>query len=187
MIIPAVRKTILWTMAAALLGGLSLAPPGARGEGPEQRDSPQVMKLLKEARSEATRLRTETVKLESYKNGRLSLQTHGLQLEATKDHVNELGKILDKLEARKAEASPWQEKAIEGIRPLLEELAKQTTRAIAHLNQNPRQLQHPDYHDVLEDKAALASQLANLLDDQVKYGEAKAELEELESTVGRLS
>jgi hypothetical protein len=40
---------------------------------------------------------------------------------------------------------------------------------------------------VLQDKSALAAQLANLLDDQVKYGEAKAELEELESTVGRLS
>ncbi len=187
MIIPAVRKTILWMMAAVLLGGLSLAPPGAGGKEPAQRDSSQVMKLLKEARSEASRLRTETVKLESYKNGRLSQQTHGLQLQVTKDHVNELGKILDKLEARKAEASPWQEKAIEEIRPLLEELANRTTRAIEHVNQNPRQLQHSDYHEVLEDKSALAAQLANLLDDQVKYGEAKAELEALESTVGRLS
>jgi hypothetical protein len=34
MIITAVRKTIIWMMAAVLLGGLSLAPPGARGKDP---------------------------------------------------------------------------------------------------------------------------------------------------------
>ncbi|MGB9464375.1 MAG: hypothetical protein WBR10_04630 [Candidatus Acidiferrum sp.] len=187
MIIPAVKRTILWTMAVALTGGLSLASPEARGEEPAQQDSVQVMKLLKEARSEAARLRVETDKLESYKNGRLSRGTHGRQLEITKGHVNELGKTLDKLEARKAEASPWQQRAIEEMRPVLEELADQTTRAIQYLNENPRQLQHPDYHEVLTDKSALAAHLADLLDDHVRYGEAKAELEELEAKVSPLS
>lgn len=187
MIIPAVRKTVLWTMAAALMGGLSPATPEARGEEPEQRDSLQVMKLLKEARTEAARLRSETDKLESYKSGGLSRGTHARQLEVTKGHVNELGKTLDKLEARKAEASPWQQKAIEEIRPVLEDLADRTTRAIEHVNENPHLIGQPDYHELLTDKAALSVQLADLLDDHVKYGETKAELEELESKVSPLS
>lgn len=187
MIIPAVRKIIPWTMAAALIGGLSLATPEARGEEREQRDSVQVMNLLKEARSEATRLQVQTEKLESYKSGRLSRVTHGRQLEVTKDHVNELGKLLDKLEARKAETSPWQLKAIEEMRPVLEELADRTTRAIEHVNENPHLIRHTDYHELLTDKSALSAQLADLLDDHVKYGETKAELEELESKVSPLS
>ena len=174
-------------MTAALMGGLSLPTPEARGEEPEQRDSIQVMKLLKEARSEAARLRSETDKLESYKNGGLRRGTHARQLEVTKEHVNELGKTLDKLEARKVEASPWQQKAIEDIRPVLEKLADRTTRAIEHVNENPHLMGHPDYHELLTDKAALSVQLADLLDDHVKYGETKAEFEERESKVSPLS
>src|SRR5262249_29517242 len=105
--IPAVRKTVLWTIALALAGGLSLCSPRARAEEPTQRDSPAVTKLLKEARNQAVQLRMETDRLESYKNAGLSRESHIRQLQTTKDHVNELGKTLDKLEARKADASDW--------------------------------------------------------------------------------
>jgi hypothetical protein len=185
--IPAVKKAVLWAMVVALMGGLSsLASAEMRGNDPAPNDSEQVMKLLKDARSEAVRLQIETDELASYKNTALSRETHGRQLEVVKDHVNELGKTLDQLEARKAEASPWQQKAIEEMRPMLEKLADRTTQAIEHVRDNPWQLRHPDYHDALEDKADLASQLADLLNDHVRYGETKAELEELETQVASL-
>jgi hypothetical protein len=186
MMIPAVRTAILWTMAVALAGGLSLASAEARGKGPGPKDSEQVTKLLKEARSEAVKLQLETEKLDSYKNSELSRETHARKLEVTKDHINELGKTLDKLEAQKAEASPWQQNAIEEMRPLLEQLAGRTTQAIGHVNDNPWQLRHPDYHDMLADKSDLASQLTDVLNDHIEYGEAKAELEQREAEVGLL-
>lgn len=184
--IPAVRRAILWTMAFALVGGLSLSSAEARGKEPAPKDSAQVTSLLKEARSEAVQLQREAEKLESYKNTGLSRETHTRQLSVTKDHVNELGKTLDKLEAQKADASPWQQKAIEEIRPLLVLLAERTTQAIEHLNDNPGQMRHPGYHEMLADKSDLASQLTDILNDHVKYGEAKAELEEREAEVGPL-
>jgi hypothetical protein len=184
MIIPAVRRAMLWTMAVALAGGLSLASAEVRAKEPAPRDSEQVMKLLKEARSEAVKLQLEAEKLESYKNSGLNRVSQARQLEVTKGHVNELGKTLDKLEARKGEASPWQQKAIEEMRPLLEQLAERTTQAIEHVNENPWQLRHPDYHEMLADKSDLATQLADILDDHIKYGETKAELELRESEVG---
>jgi hypothetical protein len=182
--IPAVRRTILWTMAVALAGGLSLASAEARGKQPAPKDSAQVTSLLKEARSEAVKLQNEAEKLESYMNTGLSRETHARQLQVTKDHINELGKTLDKLEAQKAEASLWQQNAIEEMRPLLEQLAERTTQAIEHVNDNPRQMRHPDYHEMLADKSDLASQLADILNGHIEYGEAKAELEQREAEVG---
>lgn len=184
--IPAVKKAMLWTMVVALMGGLSLASADARGKEPTQRDSPEVTKLLKEARSEAVKLQLETERLDSYKNTALSRESHARQLDVTKDHVNELGKILDKLEARNVEASPWQQKAIEEMRPMLEKLAERTSEAIEHVRDNPWQVRDPDYHEALEHKAELASQLADLLNDHINYGQTKADLEDLEAQVGPL-
>ena len=183
---PAVRKTVLWAMAVALAGGLSLSQPAMSTGKPVEPDSPQVMKLLKQARSQAVQLQNETDKLASYRYRGLSRQSHARQLEVTKGHVNDLGRTLDKLEARTFEASAWQLKAIAEIRPVLEQLAERTTKAIEHLNERPQHLRHPAYLGVLTDKSDLAVQLADLLDDHVKYGEAKAEMEELEAKVGPL-
>jgi chromosome segregation ATPase len=182
-----VRKATLWTLAAVLGAGLTLGSPPVQATEPVQGDSAQVTKLLKEARSEAVQLEREAERLESYKSGGISRESHRYQLAVTRDHVNELGKTLDKLEARKAEGSAWQQKAIEEMRPVLERLAVRTTQAIEHVNLNAMQHRHPDYHDVLTDKSELAQQLADLLNDHVKYGETKADLEELESKVGPLS
>jgi hypothetical protein len=182
--IPTVRKSILWAMALALMGGLSLGSPEARGKEPVRKDSAEVTKLLKEARREAVQLQREAETLESYRYGRLTSTTHGYRLDITKDHVNELGKTLDKLEARQSEASAWQQKTIEEMRPVLEGLADRTTRAIEYLNENPSQVRNTDYHDLLTENQELAVRLSDLLDDRLKYGEAKAELEEREADVG---
>lgn len=179
-------RSILWAMAIALLGGLSLSAPTAKAQERAMQDSPQVTKLLKEARTQAVRLQLEAEKLDAHKNGGLSREWHSRQLNVTKDYVNDLGKTLDKLEARKAEASAWQQKAIEEMRPVLQQLADRTTQAISHLNDNPQQLRHPDYHEMLGDKSTLSDQLADMLDDHVKYGETKADLAELEAKVGPL-
>jgi hypothetical protein len=186
MMIPAVRRAILWAMAVALAGGLNLDSAEARGKQSAPGDSAQVTKLLKEARSEAVKLQLAAEKLESYKNTGLSRETHAQQLDVTKDHINERGKTLDKLEAQKAEASPWQQNAVEEMRPLLEQLAERTTQAIEHVNDNPWQLRHPDYHEMLADKLDLASQLADILNEHIEYGEAKAELEQRKAGVGPL-
>lgn len=187
MTIQRAAKSILWAMAIALLGALSLGAPAAKAQEPAKQDSTQVTKLLKEARTQAVRLQLEADKLDSHKNSDLSREWHARQLNVTKDYVNDLGKTLDKLESRKAEASAWQQKAMQEMRPVLQQVAERTTQAISHLNDNPRQLRHPDYHEMLSDKSALSVQLADLLDDHVKYGETKADLAELEAKVGPLS
>lgn len=181
-----VKKSVLWAMALMLAGGTSLCAPDGKAESSRQPDSAEITKLLKEARSQAVHLQIETDRLESYQNAGLSRESHARQLMVTKEHVNDLGKTLAKLEARKVEASSWQRKAIDQMRPLLEQLADRTTRAIAHVNEKPRQMRDPDYHELLADKSDLSVQLKDLLNDHVDYGEARADLEEAAARVGPL-
>jgi len=181
-----VQKSTWWALAFVLAGGLSLCSPAAQAQAPAAQDSPEVTKLLKQARGQAVQLQRGADRLESYKHSNLSRQTHASQLNTTKEHVNDLGKTLDQLEARQAQASAWQRRAIAEMRPMLEQLAGHTTDAIEHINQNPHQVRHPDYHDTLSAKSDLSTQLADLLNDYLAYGEAKANLENAEARVGSL-
>jgi len=144
-------------------------------------DSEQISKLLSEAKTQAYQLREDASTLESYSRKGLDWQTHATAVNEMKDHVNAVGRTLAKLEDARATASPWQATAIDRIKPLLREIASNTTLVIDTLNKSPRRLSAQEYKDYIEANSDDAAQLADLIADFVNYGNAKNRMERLAS------
>ncbi len=76
----------------------------------------QIDDWLERFESKAIEARREAATLESGRRHSWSWQTHVRHLSAMKAQVNEMGRILAKREASKAQATLFQEKAIEAAR-----------------------------------------------------------------------
>jgi len=160
------------------LGALGFAVGTACG-AQTSKDSKEVSAILDEVKTEAIQLSHDADELKSFTHSTLTWQSHTVKVEEIKRHVNKAGKSLSELDSAKAEASPWQQQAIDRINPLLRELASNVTATIEHLNQKPMLLQTGPYADYVAANYELASNLAELVSDYVDYGRSKAKSEEL--------
>jgi hypothetical protein len=113
----------------------------------------------------------------------VSWQTHADMLNRIKNHVNNMGRIVAKLESEREEASPWQQQAIDRMIPLLKEIASNTTAAIEHLNQNHLRPVSEDYRDYLQENADTAHELADTISSFEQYGRTRAKLEKLQDKI----
>lgn len=147
----------------------------------QSRANAEVTGLLDQAAVEAAQLSRDADEMESLLHSDVSWQTHADMLNRIADHVNELGKIVAKLNSTYESGSEWQRQAVDRILPLLRELASNTTAAINHLNSNKERPTTPDYVQYLESNANTAHQLAQMTADLVKYAKSRATLEELEN------
>ena len=71
--------------------------------------------------------------------------------------------------------------AIDGITPMLKELASNTESIINRLNETPKLLRHPQYVQYLKSNAQLANDLATAIRNVVDYDDTKTKMEELEA------
>jgi hypothetical protein len=173
------RSVTLLGAAIALVGGLPLAIPAAAADGTRTQESQEASRLLREARTSARKLAVTTDQFQSYTRSKLNWRTHTEKAHQVKTEVNALGATVQKLEALKAEAAPWQQEAIQNIKPIAMELAQNTEFVIQHIRDNPQHLSQAEYQEALANKSELASQLAEVTGDFVSYGETKRTLEEL--------
>lgn len=160
------------------LGVLSLAASTVCG-AQTSKDSKEVSSFLAEIKTEAIQLSHDADELKSFTHSTLAWESHARKVEQIKDHVNNAGKSLSKLDSARENGSPWQQQAIDRISPLLKELAANVTSTIEHLNQKPMLLQTGPYADYVAANYELASNLAELVSDYVDYGRSKAKSEEL--------
>ena len=116
-------------------------------------ESDQLAQLLGEARNEAGELAKDADETESLVRNDVSWQTHAEMLEGVKEHVNNMGRIVDKLTATRSSGSELQEQAVDRILPLLKELAANTTAAINYLNQNQARPIGEPYTQYLKENA----------------------------------
>lgn len=123
-------------------------------------------------------LQRDSDELESFTHSNVSWESHAAQLETIKEHVNNIGKTIEKLQTLRSSAAPWQQEAIDRIIPVARKLASNTTAAIAHLS--PQRLQDPQYQQYLKSNAEAASQLSSMVKDFVEYGKTRSTLEALE-------
>ena len=144
-------------------------------------DSEQVSKLLSDVKTQAVKLRVDASTMESYTRSGASWKSHSAAVNQMKEHINEAGRQLTKLQEVRESASPWQAKVIDRISPLLRELADNTTNVIQFIKDNPKRLMFPGYKDYIEANADTSSQLASLIGDFEDYGNAKRRLEALAS------
>ncbi|HZP64632.1 MAG TPA: hypothetical protein VFB28_14555 [Terriglobales bacterium] len=143
-------------------------------------ENPQVASLLKQARDEAVKLSRDADDMESLTRSEVSWESHAAMLERIKEHVNDLGKLAEKMETERGSASPWQQQAIDRMIPLMKDLASNTTAAIDHINQNKLRPTAGDYPEYLKENAETAHELSTMISDFVAYGQARAKLEKLE-------
>lgn len=101
---------------------------------------------LRDVKSLSGKLAKDASTLESFKRQTtLGWQTHAYQLTQVREHINAIGKRLDRLQAIQSMTAPWQQRAIEEIVPVAADIAAHAESAIQHLNENHRSLHAPVY------------------------------------------
>lgn len=163
-------------MFALLAAGSLMIPTALRAA-----DSPEITKLLTDAKAEAVELKADSDDMESFTRSTMTWQGYGSKLDMIKGHVNNAGKLLARLKNAEATGSAWQQAAIKRIEPLLKELADNTTATINHLNNNQGKVHMPAFTDYVKANAELATDLEALIRDFVNYGSAKEKYESLGS------
>jgi len=172
------KRTLANLVAPALLAaGYLLFPAAIRAAVPQ--DSPEITKLLADAKAEAYELKADSEDLNSFVSSKLSWQSHATKIDMIKDHVNATGKMLAKLKDVEALGSPWQKEAIARIEPLLKELAHNTEATINYLGENKDKIHFPEFRDYVKANYELATDLEALIRDFANYGETKGKLERL--------
>jgi hypothetical protein len=155
----------------------SIQLPAASRGGEE---NPEVTRLLAQARDEAAVLSKDADDMESLTRSDVSWQTHATMLESVKEHVNNLARTVEKLNAKRDSASDWQKQAIDRAIPLMKDLASNTTAAINHLNQNQARPTSGSYPEYLKENAETAHELSSMISSFVRYGETREKLDKLE-------
>jgi DNA repair exonuclease SbcCD ATPase subunit len=177
------RKGLIWL---PLLGMsfTSLAPAAVSANSVTAAESRQ---LLKEIGWLSGKLRTDADTLESYKRQpSLSWQTHAAQLTQVKEHINAIGDRLERLQALRMNAAPWQQRAIDDIVPVAATLAAHTESAIQHLNENRKLLHAGLYADHLTSLSARSDELKASVDTYLDFASTSDELNRLQQKLNGL-
>jgi len=144
-----------------------------------------VTALFQQARSLAVQLNRDAATMESFTRSNLSWQTHSGQITTIKEHINNAGSILSQMQAARADAKPWHQDAIDGITPLLKQMASNTEAIITHLNENPRRLRDPNYVAYVRSNALSARQLSGAIGNIVDFDTTRNRMEELAGKLGQ--
>ena len=142
-------------------------------------DSPEVSEMLTQAKSHALQLRDDADEMHKFSLMSLSWESHASQISTIKEHVNNLGKVLDEMADRHKWSSPWQQDAIDKITPLARELASNIETTIEHINNNQGRLHTPEYKGYLRANYEVSSSLSKMIGDYVSYGKNRADFHKL--------
>ena len=167
--------TRYWLVAAVMFGVCSMWSYAAAAD---------VDQLLQQASAQASQLRRDSATLESFTRSNVSWRSHAAQVNTIRTHINQLGQTLSQLEAARDSAGKPQQEAIDRIRPVLEELASNTTAIIDQLNQNPRRLTDPTYREFLRANDDLAANLNQQTSDIIAFSRAERRFQEAKARVG---
>lgn len=165
---------ISYILFSAVLLLVSIAASAAKEENEE------VTRLLEDAKEQAAVVSRDADEMEAFIRSEVSWESHAAMLDTMKEDVNGLAKSVEKLEAMRNSASPWQRQAIERMVPLMRELASNTTAAINHLRDLQRRPVSPEYANYLRQNAETSKQLSDMISSFVNYDQTRAKLADLE-------
>jgi hypothetical protein len=173
------RHVSVFAPAAALLLAVSLtAAPSASPPGTWNYTT-EASKLLDRAQSLSAALKADAVRLESLTRSHVTWQTHAHHLNLVRQHVNEIGPILTRLQEIRHVLTPWQQQATDRVVPLASVLAARTEAAINHLNEYQRYLYAADYKGHLGAIADHARSMNQHIGMFIDYAETGEKLEQL--------
>ena len=144
-------------------------------------DNSSVTVQMNSVKAIVDRLKQDATQMESYGrfNG-LNWQTHGATLSKMAKDVNELQENMRGLQAHRANASPWQQDAIDRVSGLTNDLANNMNATIDQLNKSKARPTQPPYPELLKTNSRIVSDLAAEIDGTIDYGQAKASKDALE-------
>ncbi len=151
-----------------------------------------VSSLLSQAKTQAFQLKEDAYELQlftmvppsAYSATEIRPESHAESIRRITADVNALTEKVAKLQSMRNMAAPWQQKAIDEIKPLLSELASNTTVLIQYIDKNPNKLYAPEYREYVEANSDTASQLASLIGVYVDYGKARERSQRLRDKMG---
>jgi hypothetical protein len=142
----------------------------------------QVSDQLTDFKRTAFDMRREADTLKSFAPGkRLHWQSHTYILDVLKNHVNEMGKTLEELEAVKPSASEGQTIAIERSRPHLVSVAQNLTKAINLVEEDRNSVYWSEYGEAVSKIDAHAAALHTTIDTVLDYENARLRFHNLEA------
>ena len=169
------HQLLAFVLVALLFLPVLGRPAGLREE------SPQLAQVLDEARMEAAELAKDADETESLIRTQASWETHAAMLDQVKEHVNNMARIIQKLESERSSGSELQEQAVDRTLPLLKELAANTTAAINYLNQNKTRPLGDPYTQYLKDNAETAHELSSTVSSLYEYEKSMAKINTLKN------
>lgn len=170
-------------LAGVVFASVLIVLPGLMGTTAvtfAQDENPTVTRLLADARDKAAAVSRDADELESLTRTDATWHAHAEKLEEMKQHINDLARSVEQLQAARDSASPWQRQAIDRMIPLMRELAANTTAAINHVSQHQTRPTSPAYVNYLKANTDAAHELASMISDFVQYGQARQKLQNLE-------
>jgi DNA repair exonuclease SbcCD ATPase subunit len=175
------QTTTLSLIVAFLIAGTLAIAPATKAATASAAGSEEINRLLAEVKAEAAALERDAVEIAAWTRARqMSWESHATNLRSMREHVNQAGQLLTRLNEAREGASLWQQEAIDRIHPLLKELADNTQSTINHLSDNQDRIYFPPYTDYAKAGADLAQELAALVSDYTKFGELEEEFHRLQ-------
>jgi hypothetical protein len=142
----------------------------------------QVADHLTDFKRTAFDMRREADTLKSFvPSKRLHWQSHTYILDVLKNHVNQMGKTLEKLEAVKPSASEGQTIAIDRSRPHLVSVAQNLTKAINLVQEDRNSVYWSEYGEAVSKIDAHAAALHTTIDTALDYENARLRFDNLEA------
>lgn len=146
----------------------------------------EASQLLEEIRSASHRLTDNTANLKSFGRGGMSWQSHAGELMLIKEQINSVGERIQRLQAIRHVVAPWQQEAIDSVRPIALILAARAEAAIRHLNENQTYLWSETYQDHLTTLTTRAGQMKKSVTLHLELAETQEKLEALRTRVASI-
>ena len=140
----------------------------------------EASRLLKEVQSTATVLNRDAVLLHSFTRGGMTWESHVEQVSLVKEHINTMGKYLDRLQEIRHEATLGQQQAINSVVPAALILAAHTESAIEHLNDRDKPLWDENYENHLRGISGRSGQVKQVVDLHLDIANTQDKLERLQ-------
>ncbi len=172
-------------IAILVLGGaLSATAPMSQLTEPKGQaylHSPEdVSGLLKQIQNLAGELTRAATALESFtRANQVSWFSHADQLNLARDHINQMGKIVQRLHAIRHMAPACQQQAIQHFAPLITDVATGTPAAIEHVRDSPNHLSAPIYRGHVAAMYSRADEMRGFVDTLLEYVETEEKLAQL--------
>ena len=113
----------------------------------------------------------------------ISWRSHALHLNEIRTHINTMGEKFARLQEIHGMIAPWQQKAVERVKPKAVALAGHTEEAIGYVNEHRGKLWAPAYTSSVSAMSEHVDEIRNTVSVFIDYGRTSDRLRGLETQI----